>query len=231
MNDGNEIASAPELCSSNGREKGIYHLNKTIDFRPFLKYRKQFISQYNGKLKCNITFAALFMWELSHYSAFEDMKFTIPVDLAQTGRRERSLGFVFIRPSIYFDRHKPDSGFLDFQKDFDRQLRATRKRKSNGCRLLESYALAPSFMYRSTLKILPNAVREFGGTIGISIIKNAELFIGPYSDVQVNGFIAISNFCKQADDGSKVCNVSIKGPKNKVKSYMEVMKEVARLKI
>jgi len=231
MNGKSHAAANPVLCSSNGGEKGIYHVNAFIDFRPFLMYRKQFIAQYGKKLKNNITIAALLVWELTHNPAFEDMKFAIPVDLPETNRRERSLGFAYIRPGIYFDQHKADGGFLNFQRDFDRHLRATRKRRSVGYQLLESYALAPPFMYRSAFKLIPSAIQEFVGTIGISIIKNAELFISPYTDVHVNGFIAISNFRNRTQDGSQVCNVSIKGPENKVKNYMEVIKEVASLKM
>jgi len=230
MNGKNERMSQPVLCSSNGGAKGIYHVNAFIDFRPFLKYRKQFIAQYSGKVKANITIAALLMWELTHDPAFEDMKFAVPVDLCATNRKERTLGFAFIRPSIYFDKHKADGGFLNFQSNFDRQLRATRKRKSAGYQLLENYALTPPLMYRCALKLIPSGIQEFGGTIGITIIKNAELFLSPYTDVHVNGYIAISNFRNRAQDGSQVCNVSIKGPKNKVNNYMEVIKEVASLK-
>ena len=86
-------------------------------------------------------------------------------------------------------------------------------------------------MYRSSIKLIPSAIGEFAGTIGLTIIKNAELFLSPYTDVHVDGFIAISNFHNRAQDGSKVCNVSIKGPKNRVSHYMEAIKEVASLKI
>jgi hypothetical protein len=225
----NGKAGITVLCSSHGGEQGIYHVNEFIDFRSFLQYRKQFIARYGGKLKNSITIAALLMWELTHYPAFEDLKFAIPVDLAGTKGKERSLGFAFIRPSIYFDKLKADRGFLDFQRDFDRQLRATRKRQSAGYQLLESYALTPPLMYRSALKLIPSAIQEFAGTIGITIIKNAELFISPYTDVHVNGFIAISNFRNRAHDGSKVCNISIKGPEHKVRRYMATVKEVAGL--
>jgi len=229
--ENSNVAGIPALCSSNGGAKGIYHVNAFVDFHPFLKYRKQFIAQYEGKFKNNITIAALLLWELAHYSAFEDMKFAVPIDLAETSRRERSLGFAFIRPGIYFDKNKADRGFLNFQRDFDRYLRATKKRKSIGYRLLESYALTSPFMYRSSIKLIPSAIGEFAGTIGLTIIKNAELFLSPYTDVHVDGFIAISNFHNRAQDGSKVCNVSIKGPKNRVSHYMEAIKEVASLKI
>ena len=88
---------------------------------------------------------------MAQYKEFEDFKFAIPVDLRATAGRDRTLGFIFIRPGTYFDKQRPDRGFFVFQQEFNRQLFATRKRRSESYELLESYAAAPSALYAATI--------------------------------------------------------------------------------
>jgi len=223
----NEKKPSFELASTRNADEGIYIVKQFIDFRPFLKLRKGLNERYAVQAKGNVTAAALFMWRLSQYRPFENIKFAVPVDLRAANQRERTLGFVFIRPSVYFDKYKTDKGFIGFQQEFNRQLRAVGKRRSESYKLLESYALVSPCVYASTLKLLPSAVGEFVGTLGITIIKGADIFIGPFSDIHTDGFIAISNFMIPAEDGSRICSVTIKGRKEKIAAYLDVIKEVA----
>jgi hypothetical protein len=221
---GREIA---ELCSTDKHRQAVYHTNDLVDFRPLLKLRRELNREYANRPCGSITFGALLIWKMAHYRAFDDVKFAVPVDLKATASRERTLGFVFIRPGMYFDGKKQDGGFLNFQKAFNRQLLNTRKRKSASYELLESYALSAPVIYNFTIRCLHRILCDFVGSVGITIIKEADFFIAPLSDVHTQGFIAISNFLISGEDGSKVCNISIKGPKDKVENYIKVIKEVA----
>ncbi len=216
----------PDLCSTKNGKDGIYHVYQFVDFRHFLRFRRELNKRYAHQAKANITAAALLIWKLAQFREFEDIKFSMPVDLRATDRWERTLGFVFIRPSTYFDKDKPDRGFFRFQREFNRQLMATRKRKSESYKLLESYTLTPPLMYSTTSKLIPATVKEFIGTVGITIIKKADFFIAPYSDIHSDGFIAFSNFSIPSDDGEKVCVVSIKGPQEKITSYARIINDV-----
>jgi hypothetical protein len=225
--DNNGRCSDAELCSSQNHKNGIYHINEFIDFQPFLGLRRELNKHYGQQTKKTITVAALLMWRLAQTRAFENIKFAVPVDLRATSKRERTLGFVFIRPAVYFDKYRQDKGFSRFQQEFNRQLRATRKRTSESYGLLESYALLPACVYSASLKLMPSTIGEFVGTVGITIIKKADFFVGPSSDVHYDGFIAISNLLNPSQDSSRVCQVSIKGPKNKINDYATAIKEVA----
>lgn len=216
----------PELCSTQRDKNGIYHTYQFLDFQPFLKLRHQLNRRFARRARQVISSAALLIWKLAQYKEFEDIKFAVPVDLRAMGGRERTLGFIFIRPGIYFDQHRPDRGFFDFQQEFNRQLFATRKRKSEGWQLLESYAVAVPMMYAATRKFLSNPLREFTGTLGITLIKKADFFVAPSSDVHTDGFIAFSNFSLPAANGGKVGVVSIKGPREKIQRYMNVLQDV-----
>ncbi len=197
-----------------------------LNFQPFLKIRNQLNKRFGGRAKQIISSAALLIWKLAQYREFEDIKFTVPIDLRASGERERTLGFIFIRPCIYFDKHKPDRGFFAFQQEFNRQLFATRKRHGESYALLESFGVAPPWIYAMTSKYLSRTLGEFGGTLGITIIKKADFFVAPASDIHTHGFIAFSNFSLPSVDGGEVCVVSMKGPREKIQRYMAVLRDI-----
>lgn len=221
----------PEICSTPNGPYDTYHINDFIDFRPLRILRKRLNQYYDEKVNNNITIVALLVWKMAHYKAFEDIKFVVTVDTESKIKGERSLGLIFIRPSIYFNKRKLDGGFLLFQREFDRQLQGARNHKGESYQLMENFTLTPPVMYTATMKVIPSGLREFSGTLGVTILKEADYFLGPFSDVQCDGFIAISNFLQDAQDGRKVGNVSIKGPKNKLNNYMDAIREAASLKI
>lgn len=216
----------PDLCSTKEAKNGVCHVYQFVDFQPFLRFRKELNKRYAKQANETVTSAALLIWKLAQYKEFEDIKFAVPIDLRATDCQERTLGFVFIRPNTYFDRDKPDRGFFKFQQEFNRQLRATRKRNSEGYRLLESFALASPMMYAATSKLMSGALKEFVGTVGVTIIKKADFFISPYSDIHTGGFIAFSNFSLPSKNGGKVGVVSIKGPKEKIQKYMRIINDI-----
>jgi dihydroflavonol-4-reductase len=216
----------PEICSAACVSEDIFQAYQFLDFQPFLKVRNELNRRFGRRAKQVVSSAALLIWKLAQYKEFEDIKFAVPVDLRATSGRARTLGFVFIRPNVYFDRYRPDRGFFEFQQEFNRQLFATRKRHSESYRLLEAYAVAAPFLYAATTKFLPGPLHNFVGTLGITIIKKADFFMAPASDVHTDGFIAFSNFSLPAEDGGQVCAVSMKGPREKVQKYMHVLQDV-----
>ncbi|MCB9800417.1 MAG: SDR family NAD(P)-dependent oxidoreductase [Candidatus Omnitrophica bacterium] len=215
-----------KLCSTKDGQKGAYYISQFFDFRPFLKFRKALNNRFASKPRRTITAGALLMWKLAEFREFEDIKFVLPVDLMTTETSRRTLGFVFIRPSAYFDKNRPDRGFFKFQHEFNQQLLATRRRESVGWRLLNRLALAPPFMYALTASVLKDGMHESVGSVGLTIIKKSEIFMAPYSDVHSNGFIALSKFTTPTEDGGKACVVSIKGPKEKIERYISILDEV-----
>lgn len=48
---------------------------------------------------------------------------------------------------------------------------------------------------------MPEAMSEFVGSMGISILRDSEIFISPLSDLQINGFMTISNLTQPTEDG------------------------------
>lgn len=217
---------SPELSSTCDGKGGIFHVHQFLDFQPFLRVRNELNKRFGGRAKEIVTAAALLIWKLAQYPEFEDVKFSVPVDVRAMGPLERTLGLVLIRPSTYFDPKRSDRGFFEFQREFNRQLFSVRKRRSEGWQILDAYAAAPPILYALTSKFLLGSLQAFCGAVGISIIKKSDFFIAPNNDGHTGGFIAFSSFSLPSRNGSKVCVVSIKGTKEKAVRYMNVLQDV-----
>ena len=170
---------------------------------------------------------ALLVWKLSQYPEFQDVKFAVPVDVCATGSQARTLGFVFIRPSIYYDPRSADRGLRAFQQAFEGQVVSARKRCGASWKILDAYAAASPGLYALTTRFLLSSLQAFTGAVGVTVIKTADFFTAPSNDGHTSGFIACSNFLLSGEEGSKVCGVSIKGPKEKVTKYMNVLRDVS----
>lgn len=218
----------PVLFSTEKDEKGIYSISRLVNFFPLLRIEKALNRKYILEGRRGVTLLRLFIWKLGNHPVFRGFKFLIPIDIRSREGRDRSLGFVIIRPSIYFNENKPERGFLEFHQEFNRQVKATIFRRSETYELLERYAIFPPFLYTLTLKLIPSAVKEFIGTFGVTIINQAEAFIAPYSDVHCDGFLALSNITVYTKDRVASCYVNIKGPKNKIEDYLKAIEEISR---
>ncbi len=221
-----QTITAEELCSTEDGKKGVYALNKIVNLRPLLGIKNEINHEHWDHAQKCITLLRLFIWKLGNHPIFRGKKFLIPVNLPKRHNRERTLGFVLIRPSIYFDKYGEEKGLLEFQREFNQQAKAAIARKSESYELFESYALLAPVIYELALKFALSAVKEFVGSIGVSIINKADIFIAPSSDVHTDGFIALGNFFTPTQDKDSACAISIKGPKNKIKDYLSAIDEI-----
>lgn len=218
----------PELFSTKDGKGAVFCLNQVVNFRNFLGITTEINKENSEHMKKCITAFRLLIWRLGNHPVFQGKKFLIPVNIPARGNRERTLGFVIIRPSVYFDKHDTEMGFLKFQQEFNRQVKATIIRKSESYRLLEAYAYLHPSIYALVIKLMPSAVKELVGSIGVSIINKADSFIAPFSDVHTDGFIAISNFFTPTENKDIGCYVSVKGPADKIKDYLQAIEEIAK---
>ncbi len=115
-------------------------------------------------------------------------------------------------------------GFFNFQYEFNRRMNATRARKSESYELIEIYAIVFPWLYTLTRKFMPRAVAEFTGTVGLTMIKDADMFITPLSDIQSDGFFAIGNLLVDTEDGGKAGCVSIRAAKEKIPGYIDAFR-------
>jgi hypothetical protein len=217
-------ASKPEF-SYFGND--IFRVRSFIDFSRLFKMRKEINEKYYVDMGGNASITSLITWGLSRYDAFRDIKFVFPVDTTDLTDldAEKSLSLVFLRPGLFRSGH-PLEDFLRFQREFNQRLFATRMGRSESHEFLELMAMTHPFVYSFAINMMPRALCEIVGTLCFSIIKDAEIFIAPISELQKHGFIAIGSCRMKTESGQSVGSVSFCGEKKQVHNFLKSINEV-----
>jgi hypothetical protein len=100
---------------------------------------------------------------------------------------------------------------------------STRIGKSESSELLELYAMVHPLFYHIMRVLFKKSLNEILGTAGVTILKDAEMFVSPLTDIQLNGFIALGNLMMPTEDGKFSGAVSICGSKEQVKHYIRAI--------
>ena len=218
-----------QRCSTTRKERhALYQTSMFVDFRPLLDLRRGINAKCADEMGGAATVVSFVMWGLTMHPALKDRKFIFPVELAASEAMgmEREPSAIFIRPTEFVDPKNPIRGFFNFQYEFNRRMNATRARKSESYELIEIYAIVFPWLYTLTRKLMPRAVAEFTGTVGLTMIKDADMFITPLSDIQSDGFFAIGNLLVDTEDGGKAGCVSIRASKEKIPGYIEAFRNL-----
>lgn len=225
----------PALGSSDARPEMFYYGNQLfrarvyVGFELILAIRKRMNELYFSRMGGPATIAGMLIWGLAQHPAFADSKVVFPVDLMEDSTRinERELSLVFIRPGQYRNPEDPISGFVEFQKEFNWRVWRTRAGRSESYELLELYSMIHPLFYYIARYIFPKATGEILGTVGLTVIRGAEMFISPLSDLQKNGFMSIGNLAMPTVDGGTSGVVSICGDRLQLRRYIEAITMMA----
>jgi pimeloyl-ACP methyl ester carboxylesterase len=227
----------PALSTKAARPEIFYCHDKVfrgrvyVNFEKFITVRKYLNNNYYDEMAGPATFLSMLAWGVAHTDYFKDCKFTIPFGISHVmshTNNERSLSLIFIRPSVFFDERNKLAGFLAYQREFNRRLFATKLGKGESHELLELYALAHPLFFHFARYFMPKAMGEIVGTAGMTMIKGAEMFVSPLTELQQKGFIAFGNLKVPTDDGSTAGAVSFCGSKRQVKEYMKAVANLAK---
>ncbi len=200
-----------------------------LDFSRFLALRKYLNTHYRTRMGGNATVAGMILWGLMRHPFFQDRKMLFPVDIENGVEfaRERELSLIFIRPGKYFDTANPLEGFTRFQREFNRRLQRTRAGKSESYELLQLYSMIHPVFYHLGTYLLPKAMNEMLGTVGLSILTDAEMFLAPLTDLQEDGFMALGNMRVPAVNGTRAGAISICASHRQLKAYTEAITAIA----
>ena len=226
----------PALSSPVARPEILYAGNRLfrnrffLDFGPMLKLRHELNAKYATLMEGPATVAGMMIWGLAHHRFFRNCKMLFPVDTEPKSGNpaERELSLVFIRAGEYMDPGNPLSGFLNFQKEFNRRLWRTRNGTSESYELLELYSMIHPLFYRLAQRWMPESMGEFVGSMGLSILRDADIFICPLRDLQVNGFMTIGDLAHPTADGGTAGAVSSCGTRDQIRFYQEAMTDLAK---
>ena len=224
----------PALSSSAAKPESLYHGHNLfrariyVSFERFLKFRKHLNEKYYVEMGGPATVSSMIIWGLAQQDYFRERKFVSPVDssLIMDPSTGRNISFIVIRPKKFFNEAVPLNGFLKYQREFNQRLFATSIGKSESHELLELYALMHPLFYQFTSKVMPKTLGELVGTAGLTILKNAEMFISPISDLHINGFTAIGNMAMPTEDGRTAGAVSICGSRKQIHEYIKAINHI-----
>jgi hypothetical protein len=221
----------PALHSPAAHPEVFYFGNKIfrariyVDFGIFIKLRRYLNAHYQSEMGGQASVASLVIWGLAQYEYFKERKFLFPVDSSTLNEcpQERNISLIFIRPGSFIDAKNPLRSFLRYQREFNRRMFSTRIGKSESSELLELYAMVHPLFYHIMRVLFKKSLNEILGTAGVTILKDAEMFVSPLTDIQLNGFIALGNLMMPTEDGKFSGAVSICGSKEQVKHYIRAI--------
>ncbi|MFZ2655297.1 MAG: alpha/beta hydrolase [Victivallales bacterium] len=207
----------------------IYRAKIYISFERLLKFRKYLNDRYYVEMGGPATVSSMIIWGLAQQKYFRDKKFIFPVDtsLIMDYPKERNISFIFMLPRKFFNENNRMEGFLKYQREFNQRVFATRLGKSESYELFELYAIVHPMFYHILRYLMPKTLGEFVGTAGLTILKDAEMFISPVSDLHFNGFVSLGNMSMPTEDGRTAGAVSICGSREQIAEYIKGFRHLA----
>lgn len=196
------------------------------DFSPLLEVRDYLNNYYAAEMGGKASIAGLIMWGVTRHEAFYRKKFLLPVD-AGLFNGERELGFLIIRPRQFTGgRGDALSDFCNFQKEMNKRLKQARSGSGAVSEFMELCALMHPLFYHAAKKVWPRALNEVLGTVGLSILRDSEMFLSPMTEFQSGGFITVGNVSVKTPDGSTAAAVSIAGKRKQIRYALEALKKL-----
>lgn len=209
----------PRACFHPG-EREVYETLTFLDFAPLLALRKQL----NTQLPEEITVGALLQWQLSREPEFTQTKYASTVDVAASQGFERDVDLVVVKPAEF-----PNTlgGLAAYVREFNRLVAAGRARTSPVRSAMRTVELLPPWLQRRGLELNPDDVKATFGAVGLSVMRDAKVFVAPMADIgYAEGFLALGSVALPTADGCRVGAVSIKGTREQVERYPDVLRRM-----
>lgn len=198
--------------NDSGRE--LVYVHQHISFGHLLLERKRLNQKYSHLLKGKITVAGMIMWGLGNQPFLRNIKITliIDVDPSPDTSEPRTLGFVTCRPNAAINNNDKEDSFVQFQEYLNEAIELVKSRKDQIYFTMKGQAILPAIAYEKTFSMIPDAVRDIGGKISLTIVPEAEYCVPPADDTK-DAIINIGNIKMPTADGELagvVCIVSVK---------------------
>ena len=202
----------------------IFRAKTFVDFSALGKIRKMLNEKWEKEMNGKATLAGIFLWGISAHPFLKNKKFLVPVDMGVRDD-ERELGLLVIRPGKF--RKDGDSelqGFLKFHKEFSKKMNDIRDGHGESDEFLQLCTMLHPIFYHVAKFLAPSSLQEILGTVGFSMIRDAEMFVSPFTDFQVNGFLTLGNISVPTQNGQKAGALCICGDKKRIRSHLEALR-------
>jgi hypothetical protein len=206
-----ETSSGPQQVSMPG-ERELWQKHDFLDFQPLLNMRATL---------GDAPLTALLLWQLAKQPEFAGTRFALAIDVPAKDGAERAVDLVSIRPADFGDR------CADYCKAFQAIVEDARQRRSATWKAMHQIAQLPAGLAREMVRTHPELSAETFGTVGVSILRDAKVFLAPMSDLAFDGgFLAIGNVALPTKDARRVACVSVKGTAEQANTYLAVLRRV-----
>lgn len=199
-----------------------------VDFKPLLIVRRYLNEHYRDKMDGEASVAGLIMWGLTRHKSYVKQKILLPVDAGENDG-DRNLGFVIIRPRQYAGQGQHIiEDYCRFQKELHRRMELARSGNGAVSEFLALCTMMRPWGYRLARYIWPQGLDEALGTVGLSVLRDAEVFISPLTEFQSGGFIAVGNLAMPTVDGGTAAAVSVAGTRRQVADCLSAVADLPR---
>lgn len=215
--------TGPEPCHGPG-ERPVHQLVTFVDLSPVVRLRRQLNAEHAGAIGGDVTLGALLAWLLTLEPEFHGVRVASTVDVSASSGYQRDVDVVSLRPDDYRPNRVGWTGLVEFAREFNRILAAARERRSPVRAGMQTAGLIPAWAHAVAVRSNPAALDETFGTLCVTIIRDARVFIAPMTDLGLgHGFFAIGSVNLPAASGGVVTAVSIKGDAGRVERYPEIL--------
>jgi len=217
---------APHPCHAPG-ERAVDHVTAFVDLSPVLALRRLLTERYAAVIGGDVTFGTLMAWLLSQEPEFSGVRIASTVDVQASGGYERDVDVVPLRPADYATGIGTWGGFVDFAREFNRLIAASRTRASPLRAGMQTAGLLPPWAHATVVRSTPSSLDDTFGSLCVTIVRDARVFVAPMADLGLgHGFIAIGSATLPAGDGTRVTSVSIKGDAGRIAHYPAIIQRI-----
>jgi hypothetical protein len=216
----------PHPCHAPG-ERPVDQLTTFVDLSPLLVLRQDLNKRYAGHVGGGLTLGTLIAWLLSQEPEFGGVRIASTVDVAASSGYERDVDVVSIRPADYATDERPWGGFIEFAREFNRQIAGARTRTSPVRAGMQTAGLIPAWAHAAVVRSNPAALDDAFGSLCVTIVREARVFIAPMTDLGLgHGFFAIGSANLPSADGTRVTSVCVKGEAGRIAHYPAILQRV-----
>jgi hypothetical protein len=217
--DGDRVFMPPRACSIAG-ERRVDEALTFVDFSPVMTLRRALNARFADRLRAPATFGAVLAWVLEAEPEFTGVRIASTVDVAASNGYDRDVDVVPLRPGDFTTGPTRWDDFVAFANEFNRLLGLSRARTSPLRAGMSTAGLLPAAVHSQVVRSKPAALDETFGSVCITIIRDASVFVAPMTDLGLgHGFFAIGRTDLPAADGSRVAAVSIKGEAGRITGH------------
>ena len=209
----------PRACSVEG-ERPVDEMLAFVDFSPVKALRRALNTRFADRLRAPATFGAVLAWVLEAEPEFAGVRIASTVDVAASNGYERDVDVVPLRPADFAKGRRGWDEFIEFANEFNRLIALSRERRSPLREGMSTAGLLPAAVHATVVRSNPAALDETFGSLCITIIRDAKVFVAPMTDLGLgHGFFAIGSTDLPSAAGTRVAAVSIKGDAGRIAGH------------